>query len=108
MKLWLKLTCITLACTLVALSVCLGVFSVWQNDRIIDTVEEQAHASLRLFCSNLESLNNATPGSSVSDLTGRSIVRPRFYRTRRTAEQLRGSGGPLHQGNQKTLRVDFC
>ena len=78
MKLWLKLTCITLTCTLAALSVCLGVFSVLQNDRIIDTAEEQAHASLRLFCSNLESLNNATPGSSVSDLTGRSIVQYYF------------------------------
>ena len=78
MKLWLKLTCITLACTLAALSVCLGVFSVWQNDRIIDTAEDQAHTSLRLFCSNLESLNNATPGSSVSDLTGRSIVQYYF------------------------------
>lgn len=78
MKLWLKLTCIALACTLTALSVCLGVFSVWQNDRIIDTAEEQAHASFRLFCRNLESLSSAPPGSSISDLTGRSIVQYYF------------------------------
>lgn len=74
MKLGLKLTCITLACTLAALLICLGVFTIWHNDRIISTAEEQAHSSFRLFYSNLESLNNAAPGSSVSDLTSRSIV----------------------------------
>jgi len=78
MKLWLKLTSITLACTLAALSICLWFFAAWQNDRILETAQNQAHNSFRLFCSNLESLNSAAPQNGLSDLTGRSMVQYYF------------------------------
>lgn len=78
MKLWVRLTCISLVCTLAALITCMGIFTAWQSERIIDDAKEQAQSLLSLFCSNLSSLEDTPLNRNVSALTKRSIVQYYF------------------------------
>lgn len=66
MKLWVKLTFISLVCTLTALAICMGIFTAWQSERIIDDAKERAQGMLNLFCSNLNSLEDAPLNRSIS------------------------------------------
>lgn len=78
MKLWVKLTFISLVCTLTALAICMGIFTAWQSERIIDDAKERAQGMLNLFCSNLNSLDDAPLNRSISGMTERSIVQYYF------------------------------
>lgn len=74
MKLWMKLTCIVMICTLAALSVSLYISTAWQANRILDQAEEQAYRAFNLFCSNMNAVQNTTQGDPMSDVTSRSVV----------------------------------
>lgn len=74
MKLWMKLTCIVMVCTLASLSVSLYVSTAWQTERILDQAEEQAYSTFNLFCSNMNAVRNTGQSGSMSDITSRSVV----------------------------------
>lgn len=78
MKLWIKLTFISLFSTLAAISISLYTFSAWQSERILNNAEEQARSSLNLFCTNLDSVNKNSYNDQLSKLTSRSIAQYYF------------------------------
>lgn len=74
MKLWVKLTCISLTSALVAVAVCLYIFSAWQTERIISDAEQRAMSSLSLFCTNLNTIDKNSFDDQMSQSMRRSIV----------------------------------
>ena len=78
MKLWARLTYISLISSLTAVTVCLYIFLAWQAEKIIDSVEKQAMSSLYLFCTNLSTVEKNSFDEQMSQNVRRSIVQYYF------------------------------
>lgn len=74
MKLWIKMSCISLAITMLVLSACLYTFAAWQTERLLTGAEQQALHSLSLFCANMQSIERLSPGDNASSRANRSVV----------------------------------
>ena len=74
MKLWIKISCIALALTMLALSICLYTFAAWQTGNLLDGAERQAFRSLSIFCANMRSVERLSPGDDTDAHANRSVV----------------------------------
>ncbi len=71
-----RLCTISLICTIITLSVCLCVHCALQSERTLANAEAQTRNSLKLFCTNLESIDRTA--QSADFLTARSIAQYYF------------------------------